>query len=199
MAKTKKTRKPARQQVRNPPGGMREVDVAALATARDAGEVGLLIDVRTGLEFGSGHVPGAKNIPLSRLDAEIRDLSKEAEVYLICKSGNRSSTAGKTMVDAGFRVVNVRGGLSAWTSAGHAVDPPASPVSLLMPLMASLTLGLAPFTPEPHLFGKLRWVGGGAVGMTAMDWGDLVMHGAPLLWLAWAVVAWLQAKSKEIS
>ncbi|MEW5854228.1 MAG: hypothetical protein AB2A00_35975 [Myxococcota bacterium] len=46
-------------------------------------------------------------------------------------------------------------------------------------LVASLTLGLAPFTPEPHLLGKLRWVAGGAVGMGATDWFDLVLHGAP--------------------
>ena len=54
---------------------------------------------------------------------------------------------------------------------------------LFAPLMASFTLGLAPFVPEPHLWGKLRWVAGGAHGMQAMDWFDLVMHGAPWAWL----------------
>lgn len=54
---------------------------------------------------------------------------------------------------------------------------------LVFPLMAALTLGLAPFAPEPHLVGKIRWVMGGAVGMSAMDWGDLVLHGAPWVWL----------------
>ncbi|WP_342663114.1 hypothetical protein [Rudanella lutea] len=37
--------------------------------------------------------------------------------------------------------------------------------------------------PEPHLLGKLRWVLGGAVGMQLVDWGDLLMHGAPWLGL----------------
>lgn len=60
--------------------------------------------------------------------------------------------------------------------------------TLAMPLLASLTLGLAPFVPEPHLFGKLRWVAGGAVGMQLVDWGDLLLHGAPWLWLAVALV-----------
>jgi hypothetical protein len=50
--------------------------------------------------------------------------------------------------------------------------------------VASLTLGLAPFLPEPHVVGKLRWVLGGAHGMSAMDVGDLLMHGAPWVWLA---------------
>ena len=54
-------------------------------------------------------------------------------------------------------------------------------------VLASLTLGLAPFVPEPHLLGKVRWVMGGAVGMGALDWGDLLLHGAPWVWLALAL------------
>lgn len=50
-------------------------------------------------------------------------------------------------------------------------------------LIASLTLGLAPFSP-PHIWGKLQWIaGGGAFSgehpMGAMDWFDLLMHGSP--------------------
>ena len=54
---------------------------------------------------------------------------------------------------------------------------------LIAPLIGCLTLGLAPFAPEPHIVGKIRWVLGGARGMAAIDWFDLVMHGAPWLWL----------------
>ena len=64
---------------------------------------------------------------------------------------------------------------------------------LAAPLVAALTLGLAPFLPEPHLLGKLRWVAGGAVGMQLMDWLDLLMHGAPVVWLLVASVQWLRA------
>ena len=42
-----------------------------------------------------------------------------------------------------------------------------------------LTLGLAPFYPEPHIVGKIRWVAGGAVGMGYIDWFDLLLHGLP--------------------
>lgn len=59
----------------------------------------------------------------------------------------------------------------------------------LFPVLFCLTLGLAPFTPEPHLFGKIRWVAGGAVGMGPMDWFDLVMHGSPFLLLAGTAIA----------
>ena len=41
--------------------------------------------------------------------------------------------------------------------------------NLFTPLLISLTLGLAPFTPELHLFGKIRWILGGGGGMAAMD------------------------------
>ncbi|MEY3249726.1 MAG: hypothetical protein RL742_1769 [Bacteroidota bacterium] len=50
-------------------------------------------------------------------------------------------------------------------------------------LIACLTLGLAPFVPEPHLWGKLRWVAGGAVGMKPLDWLDLAFHGFPFVLL----------------
>jgi hypothetical protein len=50
-------------------------------------------------------------------------------------------------------------------------------------LLLCLTLGLAPYFPEPHLWGKLRWVAGGAIGMKFMDWFDLLLHGTPFLLL----------------
>ncbi len=58
---------------------------------------------------------------------------------------------------------------------------------LLTWFLVSLTLGLAPFHPEPHIVGKIRWVAGGAVGMTGMDWFDLVFHGFPWLFLVYWV------------
>lgn len=46
-------------------------------------------------------------------------------------------------------------------------------------LLLCLTLGLAPFYPEPHIWGKIKWISGGAVGMKALDWFDVVLHGFP--------------------
>lgn len=59
---------------------------------------------------------------------------------------------------------------------------------LIMPLLTSLTLGLAPFVPESHIVGKLRWVAGGANGMQAMDYFDLILHGSPWIWLGVSVI-----------
>lgn len=46
-------------------------------------------------------------------------------------------------------------------------------------ILLSLTLGLAPFLPEPHIWGKIKWIAGGAKGMALMDWLDFVFHGIP--------------------
>lgn len=50
-------------------------------------------------------------------------------------------------------------------------------------ILLCLTLGLAPFFPEPHIFGKVKWILGGAEGMKAMDWFDVLLHGFPYILL----------------
>ncbi|WP_158839150.1 hypothetical protein [Polaribacter sp. L3A8] len=59
-------------------------------------------------------------------------------------------------------------------------------------LMASLTLGLAPFNP-PHILGKIQWIlGGGAfsgeLAMKAKDWFDVLLHGSPWILLLISIV-----------
>jgi hypothetical protein len=51
-----------------------------------------------------------------------------------------------------------------------------------------LTVGLAPFTPEPHIWGKLKWIAGGAEGMQLMDWLDVAFHGSPWVYLVWRII-----------
>ncbi|MDX1943274.1 MAG: hypothetical protein SFU99_22100 [Saprospiraceae bacterium] len=46
-------------------------------------------------------------------------------------------------------------------------------------LALCLTLGLAPYLPEPHIWGKIKWIMGGARGMGLIDWFDFVLHGFP--------------------
>jgi hypothetical protein len=55
----------------------------------------------------------------------------------------------------------------------------------------ALTLGLAPFLPEPHIVGKVRWIMGGAAGMQSIDWFDTALHGLPWLLLIRLVVLWI--------
>lgn len=65
---------------------------------------------------------------------------------------------------------------------------------LLFPLLLALGLGLAPFFPEPHIWGKLKWLWGGAVGMQPMDYFDLLFHGIPWLYLIYIVLKMLKGK-----
>lgn len=61
-------------------------------------------------------------------------------------------------------------------------------------LLLCLTLGLAPFFPEPHLWGKLKWIAGGANGMQLKDWFDVVMHGLPWVLLVRVIIVKLISK-----
>ena len=61
-------------------------------------------------------------------------------------------------------------------------------------LIACVTLGLAPYTPEPHILGKMRWVLGGAKGMQPMDWFDLALHGWPWVLLVRLIVVQIWKK-----
>lgn len=65
-------------------------------------------------------------------------------------------------------------------------------------VLLCLTLGLAPFFPEPHVWGKLKWVLGGAKDMQSMEWLDLLMHGAPWLLLAsWGIARLLRLTQQK--
>jgi hypothetical protein len=77
------------------------------------------------------------------------------------------------------------------------VKPPKFYNNLKMVLFFCLLLGLAPFFPEPHLWGKIRWVAGGAVGMGLMDWADLLWHGAPWILLIRLGVLEVQKRRKN--
>ena len=50
-------------------------------------------------------------------------------------------------------------------------------------LIFALTLGLMPYTPEPHIWEKLKWIFTGADGMKPIDWFDFFLHGTPWAFL----------------
>ena len=73
-----------------------------------------LVDVREVEEFQTLHLEGAQNLPLSQL-ADIYDqLDKDLLHYVICKSGMRSARACQFLVEQGYEVINVQGGLTAF-------------------------------------------------------------------------------------
>ena len=82
-----------------------------------AGEY-FLVDVRSREEFADGHIAQAKNIPLSQLSKHIKEIPKDKAVYLICRSGQRSSQALSMLRKLGYtNIQQVRGGMMAWQLA----------------------------------------------------------------------------------
>lgn len=77
----------------------------------------LVLDVRQPDEFRSGHIAGAKLIPLNELQRKMGELPKGREIVCICASGNRSTSAAKMLAKEGFNVLNVSGGMLAWRRA----------------------------------------------------------------------------------
>lgn len=75
--------------------------------------LGQLIDVREPTEYRAGHIAGAKNVPLSRIDQYTPKNS--GDLYVICRSGARSKRAAKALSKRGIAVTNVAGGMLAWT------------------------------------------------------------------------------------
>jgi hypothetical protein len=61
-------------------------------------------------------------------------------------------------------------------------------------VLGSLTLGLAPFTPEPHIWKQIQNLRLGRE-MLMMDWFDLLMHGAP--WVVLFVILGSMAFGKK--
>lgn len=73
-----------------------------------------LVDVREVEEFQTLHLEGAQNLPLSQL-ADIYDqLDKDLLHYVICKSGIRSARACQFLVEQGYDVINVQGGMTTF-------------------------------------------------------------------------------------
>lgn len=97
-------------------------------TAQEAHEAArrrevVLLDVRERGEWKAGHAPGAKHLPLSTLRARMHELRADRSYVAVCRSGNRSRSATAQLRAAGLDVVNLKGGMHAWTRAGLPLEP----------------------------------------------------------------------------
>lgn len=78
----------------------------------------VVLDVRESAEFAFGHISGAKSIPLGELEERLHELNPEDEVYVVCRTGNRSDLAAQKLAEKGFKhVINVVPGMSKWSGA----------------------------------------------------------------------------------
>lgn len=100
---------------------VRHVDPKAFAEAM--GQPGaVLLDVRTPAEFAAGHIAKATNLDAQAGDfaQRLAALDKAATYAIYCHSGRRSAVAAEQMRVAGFtKIVDLAGGVTAWTGAGR--------------------------------------------------------------------------------
>ena len=78
----------------------------------------VILDVRTEEEFHGplGHIKGAILIPIDELSLRINELNevKSKDIYVVCRSGNRSNFGKDILRENNFNAINIDGGMLAW-------------------------------------------------------------------------------------
>ena len=93
-------------------------DLEELQQKLNAGEEITILDVREPAEYAFGHIPGAKSIPLGELEQRFDELNRDDDIYVICRTGNRSDIAAQMLSQKGFKKVkNTVPGMTEWTGS----------------------------------------------------------------------------------
>jgi rhodanese-related sulfurtransferase len=88
----------------------------------------VLVDVREADEWAAGHAPNAIHIPLAELPARLDELPETDDtVAVVCRMGGRSARAVQWLVQQGFDVANVEGGMLEWERAGKRLAADGDP------------------------------------------------------------------------
>jgi NADPH-dependent 2,4-dienoyl-CoA reductase/sulfur reductase-like enzyme/peroxiredoxin family protein/rhodanese-related sulfurtransferase/TusA-related sulfurtransferase len=105
---------------------------------------GQILDVRTPREFETWHIPGARNLPLSKLRQSLAGIDIRQPVFVYCKVGFRSYLAYRILKQNGFTVRTLSGGTMTFCGhhgAGVCLGSPEPPV---MPYTEEKVLGAPP-------------------------------------------------------
>jgi SulP family sulfate permease len=90
---------------------------------RRHGSNAILVDVREHAEYNQGHVAGAELYPLRNIIEDAEKLPNDRPIYLICRSGRRSTRAMHWLIGLGFEDVhNLKGGILSWKALGRPVE-----------------------------------------------------------------------------
>jgi rhodanese-related sulfurtransferase len=151
-----------------------------------------LIDVRTPVEFREVRATHARNVPLDSLDPHAvmkgRNGNSDEPLYVICRSGNRSTKACEQLVKAGYtNVVNVEGGTQAWDDAGLPVVRGKKAISLERQVRIAagflVLLGaVLGFFVHPYFIGLSAFVGAGLMFAGITDTCGMGMLLAKMPW-----------------
>ncbi len=76
----------------------------------------ILVDVRTPEEYKEEHIKNAILLPLDMIDEKADEVipDKETVYFVYCRSGNRSATAAKKLVEMGYKHIFDLGGIIDW-------------------------------------------------------------------------------------
>ncbi|MBT8438712.1 MAG: metalloregulator ArsR/SmtB family transcription factor [Gammaproteobacteria bacterium] len=93
-----------------------------LARAKDG--LVTVIDVRPRVEYTAGHVPGATNIPLSKLEKHLDQFDPEQEIVAYCRGPHciLAFDAVAQLRDKGFKARRLQDGFPEWKTAGFPVE-----------------------------------------------------------------------------
>jgi molybdopterin/thiamine biosynthesis adenylyltransferase/rhodanese-related sulfurtransferase len=95
--------------------GLPTISIRELCSKLQSGFEGVVLDVREPHEHAAESIPGSRLIPLRSLPERLRELPKNREILVHCKSGGRSARAVAYLAEQGFsNVKNVSGGIDAW-------------------------------------------------------------------------------------
>lgn len=100
-------------------GGVANLTPAQAVLLMNQGKV-LILDVRDEAEFASGHIQGAKHIPMADLAKRIKEIEKfkDKEVLVHCQRGMRSKAACSILRGQEFTLLaNLQGGIDSWVDA----------------------------------------------------------------------------------
>jgi rhodanese-related sulfurtransferase len=79
----------------------------------------LVVDVRDNNEYKSGHLPGAVNIPYTKLEKHLDELREANGVVLYCILGTRTRLAEQTLIAHHIpNLMHLDGGLNGWRQSG---------------------------------------------------------------------------------
>lgn len=80
----------------------------------------LFLDVRDEKEFKTGHIKGARSMPVNELDKQAHDIEKykERDVVVYCDNGMRASRVTGKLKKLGYtKLSTIAGGLAQWEKA----------------------------------------------------------------------------------
>ena len=94
----------------------RQITPAQAKKELGLGQPIILLDVRTEAENRALRIPGSVLLPLDKLEqlASERLPDKNARIFVYCRSGNRSNTASRKLIDLGYTNIFDLGGIIDW-------------------------------------------------------------------------------------